>query len=55
MADPETREVLTCTPKIIYAAIDKYEKDSYNKNISDWLIRTLGILLWKSIQIILII
>ena len=55
MADPETREVLTCTRKIIHVAIDKYEKDSYNKNISDWLIRTLGILLWKSIQIILII
>ena len=55
MTDPETREVLTCTPKIIHLVLDKSEKDSYIKNLSDWLRRTLGILLWKSIQIILII
>ena len=35
MTDPETREVLPGTPKIIYVALDKYEKDPYNKNISD--------------------
>ena len=36
MTDPETREVLSGTPKIIHVALDKYEKDPYNKNISDW-------------------
>ena len=35
MTDQETREVLPGTPKIIHVALDKYEKDPYNKNISD--------------------
>ncbi len=35
MTDPETKEVLPGTPKIIHVAFDKYEKDPYNKNISD--------------------
>ena len=35
MTDPETIEVLPGTPKIIYVTLDKYEKDPYNKNISD--------------------
>ena len=49
MTDPETREVLPGTPKIIHVALDKYEKDPYNKNISDgeW---ALEIFLCESIK-----
>lgn len=49
MTDPETKEVLPGTPQIIHVALDKYEKDPYNKNISDgeW---ALEIFLCESIK-----
>lgn len=50
MIDPKTHERLPGTPRIIHISLDKFKKNPYNVDVSDWRRRVFGLFLSTSIK-----
>ena len=50
MIDPKTHERLPGTPRIIHISLDKFKKNPYNEDVSDWRRRVFALFLSTSIK-----